>query len=477
MKAADIPFGAPSSAEMATFAPTPGWPAPLRAAAYHGVLGSIVQTVAPQTEADPAAVLLQLLAMFGSVLGRGPHFRVGASRHGLNLFVAVVGDTSNARKGMSLTEAKRAIKHVDPEWSERCVTSGLSSGEGLIWAVRDAIELHQAVKNKGRVVDYETVVEDPGVSDKRLFVVEAEMASALKVMAREGNTLSAVVRQAWDGDDLRRLTKTSPARATAPHISIVAHITQAELRRYLSATEMANGFGNRFAWACARRSRELPDGGAGVDLSGQVAHLRDAVAFAANVGELRRDTEARRLWHRVYGALSCSRPGMLGAMTARAEAQVMRVACLYALADLSSVVAARHLRAALEVWRYCQASAAYLFADRLGDTMADDIHLALKGAYPASVTRSFIVHDVFKRNKSAHEIERALQLLKQHGLANCKIDHTGEGRPTERWFLVDQVMDDFDDFDDLTEAANGPSVVNVVNVVAGPKDEVGQAVC
>jgi hypothetical protein len=44
---------------------------------------------------------------------------------------------------------------------------------------------------------------------------------------------------------------------------------------------------------------------------------------------------------------------MLGAVTARGEAQVMRLACLYALADISSFVRLEHLRAGLEVWRYC----------------------------------------------------------------------------------------------------------------------------
>src|SRR4029453_2896452 len=124
-----------------------------------------------------------------------------------------------------------------------CLTSGLSSGEGLIWAVRDPIEKQQPIKEGGRVVDYQLVTEDAGVTDKRLLVIESELASTLKVMAREGNTLSPVMRQAWDGHDLRTLTKSSSARATAPHISIIGHITRDELRRYLEATEAANGFG------------------------------------------------------------------------------------------------------------------------------------------------------------------------------------------------------------------------------------------
>ena len=78
--------------------------------------------------------------------------------------------------------------------------------------------------------EYKTVVIDDGVLDKRLFVIESEFANVLKVMAREGNTLSPVLRRAWDTGDLRTLTKNSPARATGAHISIIGHITRQENR-------------------------------------------------------------------------------------------------------------------------------------------------------------------------------------------------------------------------------------------------------
>ena len=80
-------------------------------------------------------------------------------------------------------------------------------------------------------------------------------------MARDGNTLSVSIRQAWDTGDLRTMTKNSPARATDAHVSIVGHITRDELLRKLNSTEMANGFANRILWACTTRSKELPEGG------------------------------------------------------------------------------------------------------------------------------------------------------------------------------------------------------------------------
>src|SRR5262249_15576408 len=142
-----------------------------------------------------------------------------------------------------------------------CVKGGLSSGEGLIWAVRDRIEKTEPLKDKGRVVGYQQVQVDPGVADKRLLCYEPEFASVLKVAGRAGNTLSNLVRQAWETGDLRSLVKNSPAQATGAHVSIIGHVTAEELRRELSATEQANGFGNRFLWLLVQRSKALPEGG------------------------------------------------------------------------------------------------------------------------------------------------------------------------------------------------------------------------
>ena len=218
------------------------------------------------------------------------------------------------------------------------------------------------IKDKSRFTgEYQTVIEDAGVTDKRLLVIEPEFASTLKVLGREGNTLSALMRQAWDGQNLRVLTKNSPAKSTASTYLVITNITAEELRRYLDATESANGFGNRFLWCCARRSQLLPEGGGFVDLEPLVPAVAFAVDFGRETGELKRDEGARNLWHQVYGQLSAGRPGLLGAITGRAEAQTMRLACLYALSERSRFIQRRHLEAALGVWQYCFDSAAYVF--------------------------------------------------------------------------------------------------------------------
>lgn len=464
------------------------WPAPPNPAAFYGLAGDITRAIEPHTEADPVALLVQTLAIFGNLIGRSAHFIAEASCHYLNLFVVLVGRTAKGRKGSSLEQTLRLMGSLDERWTAHCMRSGLSSGEGLIWAVRDPIEKQEPIKEKGRVTGYQTVIVDEGVTDKRLLVTESELAQTLKVAAREGNTLSAVIRQAWDTGKLRTLTKNSPACATDAHISIIGHITRDELTRYLNTTEASNGFANRFLWACVRRSKVLPEGGRldEVDFGAIARRLRDAQDFASRVQEMRRDTEARALWYQVYEKLSDGKPGLLGAVTSRAEAQVMRLACLYALLDCSAVISRQHLEAALALWLYCEDSARFIFGDALGDPVADEILRALREVSDVGLTRTQI-RDLFGRNRSASEITRALQRLVEAGLAGFALEESdGTNRRTERWRALQAVemsslagydINDFNDVTSQSESQAGLNVVDVVNVVATEAQETASAIC
>lgn len=400
--------------------------------------GKIVRVIEPQTEADPAAILVQMLVAFGNVIGRGPHFRVQAARHAANEFVAVVGDSSKARKGTSLNYVRRTMVAADNLWGERCMSTGLSTGEGLVWCLRDPITRPEPVRDSEshEIVDHEDKVVDPGVADKRLFIEETEMVRTLRVMQRDGSTLSAVLRQAWDGVPLSVLTKTSPARATDPHVSVAAHIVEAELLRELDATEGASGFGNRFLWVCARRSKTLPEGGDFTDLALGLApleqQLAETVRWAQTLGDvpLARTEQARGLWAEVYPALSAGSPGMVGALTARAEAHVLRLSVIFALLDRSTAIETAHLTAALAVWAYAEASVRHIFGDRLGDRVADQVLHAIRSV-PAGLSRTEI-RDLFARHRRAGEIEQALARLAGLNMIERRSEPT-EGRPVERW--------------------------------------------
>ena len=329
------------SSSFASFASADGapWPKPLAQEAFHGPAGEFIRIVLPHTEADPAALLGQFLATFGSVIGRTCYFQVEQSKHFLVLYVVIVGRTSTARKGTSWGHVRRTFAKVDPQWADQCLKSGLSSGEGLIFAVRDDGLKPEPVRKGGKVIRYEEVAV-PGVKDKRLLVVEEEFSSPLRVMSRDGNILSPTLRNAWDSGRLNTLTKHDPVQATGAHISLIGHTTAMDLSKYLDSNEAGNGYGNRHLFICVDRSKSLPLGGdlKDSDLEPLIAELRLAVdgargAADCGYGRLTFDDPARDLWCEVYSELSAAKPQLLGAMTARAPAQVVRLACIYALLD------------------------------------------------------------------------------------------------------------------------------------------------
>ena len=421
--------------------PSDRWPDSPDKEAYYGLAGDIVRAIEPHTESDPVALLLQILTGFGSVVGCDAYYEVEATRHPARHFMVMVGASSKSRKGSSWRQVSNLLHGVDDIWADEHVKSGLSTGEGLIWAVRDPSEkqepLREGGKKTGRVTGYETIQSDAGVTDKRLLVIEGEYASVLRVSGRDGNTLSAILRQAWDNGDLRTLTKNSPAVATGAHISMIGHVTRDELLRYLDSTEQANGFANRFLWVAVRRSKILPEGGniGSVDFGPLLRRLSQATQQARGRGRLKFDIAAREIWHSVYADLSEGKPGLLGAITARGEAHVVRLALTYALLDCADEIQTEHLMAALALWEYCERSAAWIFGVATGDPVTDRIMQALNNA-PEGLTRTEI-RNLFSRHETAERISRSLGLLESAGKVECTRETTG-GRPLERYCLPAQ---------------------------------------
>jgi 5S rRNA maturation endonuclease (ribonuclease M5) len=399
------------------------WPV-LRDAALYGLAGDIVHAIEPHTEADRAALLINTLVCFGSAAGHTAHALAEGHRHTLNLFAVVVGDTAKGRKGSSLGRVKQLFDMVDPQWRKEKIVSGLSSGEGCIYSVRDGVDKH------GK----EDQANDGGIDDKRLLVIEEEFANVLKMMTRQGNTLSTTIREAWDSGDLRVMTRNNPIAATDAHISIIGHITSDELRRYLTKTEEGNGFANRFLWVCSKRSKVLPDGGGTPEFGDAVEHLHKALSFARNhSAPISRDDAARALWHDVYEPLSEGKAGLMGAVTGRAEAQVLRLSTLYAVMDCSTVVRKEHLEAALALWEYTEASAAYIFGETAShsdkgtrNADADRVITALEEAGDQGLDLTGI-HKLFNNHKPSRQQEELLAQLEKAGRVMVRREAT-DGR-------------------------------------------------
>jgi Protein of unknown function (DUF3987) len=412
----------------------PEWPV-MSEKSYHGLAGDVVKTIGPHTESDPVAILIQFLICAGNLIGNCPYHQIEGTRHHTNLYGILVGDSSKARKGTAAGRIFSFVKIADSQWHSERVKGGLSSGEGFIGEVRDEVKSWNAKERRWDVTD-------PGITDKRLLIMEPEFAGALAVCERHGNTLSSLIRRAWDGDTLSTMTRSSSLRATGAHISIVGHITIEELRARLTRTDAANGFANRFLFPVVRRSKVLAFGGDALKLETIEAlgrRLKAAVECTARTGSVGWTNAGADVWKTIYEPLSKGQPGLLGAVTSRAEAQCIRLALVYALLDGATNIGLPHIEAALAVWEYCEASAAHIFGASLGDPVADEILRALQCAGREGMSRTAI-SDLFGRNRSADRIGAALGLLTARGRAKAEVKQSG-GRPTEIWFAKEMQRD------------------------------------
>ena len=286
------------------------------------------------------------------------------------------------------------------------------------------------------------------MEDKRVLVREGEFARVLKAASRDGNTLSPVLRDAWDSGDLRTLTKTSPDVATGAHINIVAHITQDELLKELRQTDAVNGFANRFLWVASRRSKLLPDGGRlpDADFKSMGDAVRQQIRLIRSAGRMRwdRDAQAAEAWRLAYPVLTSARCGLFGSVTSRAEAQVLRLSLLYALLDYQrgedALIREEHIGAALAVWFYCEASAQCIFGDGTGDPKADRAMEVLRRSESKEMGRTEIGEAVFGKHSTKQKLDAVRDLLVRNGLIDVAKTKGERDRTIEMWSLRETVL-------------------------------------
>jgi hypothetical protein len=386
--------------------------------ALYGFAGEVVGTLLPHTEASAASLLFHFLTFYGNIIGRHAWMQGGNDQHFTNLYYCACGLTSIARKGTAKSAVWSLYDRVEPDnWTHKCILGALSSGEGLIAAVAD--KEHEA-------------------TDKRLMVILTELGGPLKILKRDGNTLSAVLRQFWESGDADIPTKRDPLHVRGAHMSLIAHITTDELRRLLDDLELGNGLANRILWGYSERSKYLPYGGK-VDrekLLDLVIGLQQRINYGERAEEMQWDDGARPLWEERYRGLSEPGPGLQGAIVSRAAPQVLRMAMIHALLDQSQFVNKSHLKAALAAWDYCEATVKFVWGDTLGDPIADTILEALRKAPEQSLTLTEI-NRLFSSHRTS-EARRALNFLEERGYAyRSKVASDG-GRDAEWWHFGPQ---------------------------------------
>ena len=396
---------------------TPQWPE-MDKAAYHGLAGKIVDAIKEHTEADPAAILLQFLIFFGNVIGRTAHWTEGFKEHYCNLFGVVVGDSSEGRKGSSLSVVKRIFREINSEWLSDClVYSGLVSGQGIKSNLRDSSE------------DINP--------DKRVLFIEEEFSRLLAVTKWHGSDVSQTIRTLFDSEILQSFSRKDPFKCSGVHGSIIGHITQEELIATLSNSEILNGFANRFMWILSKRSRFLPHGSTVnvlKEIEPQLIELRQSIEFSKNLNSpLNFDKTTDRQWPTMYRTLTSSVPGRLNSIITRRLQIVRRLAVSYAALDCISEVNHSCLEAALAVWTYCEKSAEYIFSQQSGNETADTILAAISHD---GITPTYINKQLFHGHKKSHEIRGAIESLKLKNLISEKSECTG-GRTETRYFRND----------------------------------------
>lgn len=381
--------------------------------AFYGPAGTMAKTILPFTESDPAGLLLTALTIYGVAVGPGPHAIADGAKHPPRLYAVQVGRTSRGRKGSTFANLAPIATEADPTMTDR-ILEGLASGEGLINAVRDK--------------DPDEDRYDP---DKRRLVQESEFSRVLRVAAREGNTLSEVVRSFWDKDRAQIITRKDPVKATGVHLGILAHVTIPDLRRYLNETDIANGFANRFLFVMSKRSQHLPFGGGlpQEKFDNLVQIFGKALDDGRKLKRIFWSSESKPVWEDIYNSIDDDADGMVGAITARAEAQMLRLAVCYACMDGSEEILLPHLEAAYAVWNYCEDSTRYIFGDSLGDEVADALLTLLDAAGPDGLDATEIQRH-FSRHRSAARLDQAKALLSDKELVEQRTVQT-TGRPRQ----------------------------------------------
>ena len=394
--------------------------------AYYGIAGDVVKKIAPETEGHPFGLLICLLTYIGNLIDRKCYFTIGGTKHFPNLFSLLVGDSSKARKGTALDRILQIFENQISLATN--IATGLSSGEGIKESVKDDVIESKADKNNPNLIIQS--IKEKGVDDKRILIIETEFAQTLTLMKREGNTLSPVLRDAFDSKVLQSMTRNSPTKATGAHISIIGNITIEELLKLLDKTSMLNGFGNRFLFGFVKRTKLLPHGGEKIDFSDFNAKLLKNIQGLQ--GEMQWTPEAKKLWEEIYLILAAEKEGLVGDLTNRIEVHTLRISMIYAIIDGSLCINVQHLKAAYAIILYSLQSVELIFGNKPnGSTLELRLFDIIQNNNGIKLGD---IHKALGGHTTAKLIQDALTILESQSLIYCEKQKSNGGRDALVWF-------------------------------------------
>lgn len=383
---------------------------------FYGLVGDVGRIAATDTEVNPVAASVAFLSFLGANVGRDVYLPVGNTYHHARLFTLHVGRSGRGRKGDAKSLVERIQRRLNEVYSGVLGGyhgGGLSSREGLVMLIHDGY-------TQGKK-------EIPPIDDKRLLIVESEFANVLHQGKRDGNTLSAALRDGWDGVSIKPATKAFAVWASDPHIGIHACITPSELLSLIQSRDLSNGFANRFLtiWAEKTRNVAFPLPTPKEVLNDLVDRTQQVIRFAKGEYPAKSDSrrmhfndEARMFYQEIYLA-ELTKPQASDLLTTLLERQapyVIRLAMLFALCDLSLEITRNHLVAALAWVRYWRDSVRFIFSTAVNTAEAEEktdtarkILAFLKAKPEGMADKTTIIVDCFQRHVSAKALGAALR--------------------------------------------------------------------
>lgn len=412
-------------------------------ACLYGLVGDVARAGSDTTEANPYAIAANFIAFMGCAVGRGPYMPIGNTWHHARMFMLHIGRSGRGRKGDAVSligRIEHSLKALSKDAPPQVHRGGLSSREGLVYLIHDGY------------TEGKTEVEP--ILDKRLLVIESEFANVLHQGKREGNTLSAALRDCWDGVSMKPATKSSRLWATDPHIAMVGAVTPSELLGLMASRELTNGFANRFLMFWAERTKMLafPRATRQEDVDALAARVLEVLQFCraerwADKDKMRVELslDARKRYEVLYHSeLNDNSAGeRITALIERRAPMLLRLAMLFALCDLTTTVEVRHINAALAWVRYSVDSIKFVFAsaaDELEVAETNDTAQKIVDFLTAHqrVTRKQITVDCFGGHVNKTRIDAALEELLTCNPPRIAVqeDRSGPGRPTKFYELA-----------------------------------------
>lgn len=407
--------------------------------ALYGVLGEIARETTKENEANPFAVMANLIVMLGSIIGRKAYIEIIADKHYPIFFILHVGKASKGKKGTATSIAKTLYQSLKEEitFLPKRVDGGLSTGEGLVNLIHDGIKNNDPKKKE----EWEV----PPIEDKRLWIVESEFNNIFTQSQRNGNSLIDTLKISWDGIELAPLTKTNKIGVKNPHINIMGHITPSELINNLTSNNSSNGFASRFMIFYAERSKSTPRPKKIHEIINKYKHkLVEIINYVEASDftkydqiEVTMNEEAGLLFDEYYYEIEGQENSeKIDPMLGRRLATLLRLAMLFALTDKTNIINTNHIHAAKCWIDYWTSSIGYLFETgkqqeehKKITEMATRISEFLKNKNKAS--RSDISSSVFKGKANKHDLDKAINYLLAKSPATVELveDNSTGGRP------------------------------------------------